>query len=262
MLKRLWNLIRGFFGLFVGGLEKNNPEALLENEKENLRKQISEFNVGLAGHAAMVEKLMSKHRSLVNQEAELKAKTTALVRAGQTQAASEMALRYQNVDKQEDEVRAQLEQAEVRYKELVRARDVAVKTAKDKIEKLTAGISDMKVQKAMAEMSEMAAGMVSQLGGAGDTLNRLEEQIAEQREKAAGRARVARDSVDMSGVIEKEGEQQAMADLALADFAAANGLALPVDVTVLPKEPALLGDSPMSNDLTGMMGGTRSSVTA
>ena len=30
MFERLANLIRGFFGLFVSGLERRNPEALLE----------------------------------------------------------------------------------------------------------------------------------------------------------------------------------------------------------------------------------------
>ncbi len=51
MFARLANLIRGFFGLFVSGLENKNPEALLENEKENLRKQIAKYNQGLASHA-------------------------------------------------------------------------------------------------------------------------------------------------------------------------------------------------------------------
>src|SRR5688572_4550336 len=41
MFKRLGNLIRGFFGLAVTNLEKQNPEALLEVEKENLRTQIA-----------------------------------------------------------------------------------------------------------------------------------------------------------------------------------------------------------------------------
>ena len=37
MFRRLWNLIRGFFGLFVSRAERRSPEALLEVEKENLR---------------------------------------------------------------------------------------------------------------------------------------------------------------------------------------------------------------------------------
>ena len=60
MFKRLANLIKGFFSLFIGGLEKKNPEALLENEKENLRKQIAEFNQGLVTHAGLVERLISQ----------------------------------------------------------------------------------------------------------------------------------------------------------------------------------------------------------
>ncbi|MEY3898623.1 MAG: hypothetical protein RLZZ214_4145, partial [Verrucomicrobiota bacterium] len=44
MFRRLSNIFRGFLGLFVSGLEKRNPEALLELEKENLRKQIAQFN--------------------------------------------------------------------------------------------------------------------------------------------------------------------------------------------------------------------------
>ena len=41
MFKRLMNLIRGFFSLFISGLESSNPEALIEAEKENLRTQIA-----------------------------------------------------------------------------------------------------------------------------------------------------------------------------------------------------------------------------
>src|SRR5690606_39661758 len=57
------NLFKGFLGLFIGGIERKNPEALLEVEKENLRKQIGEFNKGLATHAGLVERLMSQARS-------------------------------------------------------------------------------------------------------------------------------------------------------------------------------------------------------
>ena len=64
MFKRLANVIKGFFGLFVSGLEKKNPKALLEVEKENLRKQIAKYNQGLAAHAGLVEKLITQTRRL------------------------------------------------------------------------------------------------------------------------------------------------------------------------------------------------------
>jgi hypothetical protein len=79
----------------------------------------------------------------------------------------------------------------------------------------------------MAEMNEMAAGMVSSIGGSGDTLSRLHEMVEEERTQAAGRARMARDSMDMSEVNLKEAEMDALADQALADFAAKEGISLP-----------------------------------
>ncbi|NWK55110.1 PspA/IM30 family protein [Verrucomicrobiaceae bacterium N1E253] len=226
MFKRIGNLIKGFLGLFIGGIEKRNPEALLDVEKENLRKQISEFNKGLATHAALVEKLISQTKKLDKQETELRAKTTANLKAGNRQAAGELAMKLQTVDKEHDEMVKQLEGAEARYKELVRARDVSVKTAKKKIEELSRNIDDMKVQKAMAELNEMASGMVTEIGGSGDTLNRLEEMVEDERNKAAGRARVARDSMDMDDINIKAAEQDALAEMALADFAAAEGIEL------------------------------------
>jgi hypothetical protein len=75
----------------------------------------------------------------------------------------------------------------------------------------------------------MASGMISTIGGAGDTLNRLHDMVEEERTKAAGRARIAKDSVDMSDVDIKESEMTALADQALADFAAREGISLPGD---------------------------------
>src|SRR5215472_12219908 len=226
MFRRLSNLIRGFFGLFISGLERQNPEALLEVEKENLRRQIGQYNTGLASHAGMCERLMTQVRKLETEQRDLRARTTANLRAGNRQIAGEMALRLQTVERELDENRKQLEQAETTYKELIRARDVAVTSARNKIESLKSSISDMKMKKALAEVTEMASGMISSIGGAGDTLDRLQGMVEEEREKAAGRARVARDSMDMSGVQIKEAEQNALADQALADFAAKEGIAL------------------------------------
>lgn len=224
MFKRLGNLIKGFFGLFVGGLEKRNPEALLEVEKENLRKQIAKFNQGLATHAGLVERLVAQVKKLDKEESELRAKTAAHLKAGNRKLAGEFALKLKQVGAEHDEVKVQLEDAEARYKELIKARDVSVKEAREKIEGLKRGIDDMKVQKAMAELNEMAAGMVTEIGGSGDTLNRLGEIVEEERTKAAGRARVAKDSLDLTEINMKESEQDALAEMALADFAAAEGI--------------------------------------
>ena len=50
------------------------------------------------------------------------------------------------------------------------------------------------------------------------TLERLKERIDEKRDRAAGRARVARDSIDTSAAREQEAEQSVLAEAALRRF--------------------------------------------
>ena len=226
MFRRLANLIKGFFSKLLGDVERQNPEALLELEKENLREQIGKYNRGLASHAALVERIMTQTRKQQKLHDELKAKITAHLRAGNEDAAAKYALRFQEVKSELAASRAQLEAAEKTYKDLTIARDQSVKAARAKIESLRASIDDMKIKKATAELNEMAAGMISEIGGAGDTLNRLEEMVEEERAKAAGRARVARDALEISDIEEREAEDNALAKQALADFAAEEGIAL------------------------------------
>ena len=226
MFSRIANLIKGFFSSLIGAAEKKNPEMLLENEKENLRKQITKFNQGLAGHAGLVEKLASQQRKLEKEEKELRDKTAANLRAGNRDLAAQFALKLKEIDGAHADIQAQAEEAEARYKELVKARDVSVREAKTRIEQLSRDLDGMKATKAMAELNEMASGMITSIGGSGDTLNRLEEMVEEERTRAAGRARVAKDQLDFDGINAKASEQDALADLALAEFAAEQGIAL------------------------------------
>ncbi len=226
MFKRIGNLFRGIFGRAVSRAERANPEALLENESENLRKQLASYNQGLISHAALCERLMAQVRKLESVQGDMRAKTSANLRIGNRAAAGQYALRLQTIDSELTENRKQLEQAETTYKDLVRARDVAVASAKQKIESIKADISDLKTKKSLAALTETASGMITTIGGSGDTLDRLQTMVQEEKSRAAGRVRVASDNLDSTGVLLKEAEQHALADQALADFAAREGIAL------------------------------------
>jgi phage shock protein A len=227
MFRRLRNLIRGFLGLFISGLEKRNPEALLEMEKESLRKQIAQFNTGLAAHAGLCEKLIAQVKREEKEEQELKAKAAANLRAGNQRLAGEIALELQRLRNELADNRSQLTDAEKTYKELINSRDTAIKAARDKMETLRKDLDSLKMNKALAEMNEMASGMLTQIGGSGDTLNRLSQMVEEENTKAAGRARVARDSIDTTRFKEKQAEREALEDIALADLAAELGMSVP-----------------------------------
>src|SRR5258708_23964974 len=191
MFQRIANLFRGFLGLFISGLERQNPELVLEVEKENIRRQIANYNQGLAAHAGLCERLMGQVKRLEQEERDLRAKTAANLRAGNRDLASQQALRLQTVQRELGENRTQLESAEATYKELLRARDVSVKAAQAKIESLKNSLTDLKIKRATAELNEMATGMISQIGGSGDTPNRLHAIGGEKREEAPRRARRA-----------------------------------------------------------------------
>lgn len=246
MFRRLANLIRGFFSLFISGLEKQNPEALLEVEKENLRKQIANYNQGLSAHAGLCEKLVTQIKRQESEERDLSAKAMANLKVGNKDAAAQYALRLQTVKRELEDNRAQAAAAEKTYQELIRARDVSVRTAQAKIESLKYALDDMKIKKATAELTEMASGMITQIGGSGDTLNRLHDIVEEERTKAAGRARVARDSLNMADINVKEAEQKALADAALAEFAAQAGIAIesPTPAAPTPAGKEAIGPTP------------------
>jgi phage shock protein A len=240
MWQRLRTLFRGFLSLFVTGLEKANPKALIEAEKENLRAQIARFNENLAQHAGFCERLMRQIKQLEAQEKELVAKAAANLKVGNRDAAGQYALQLQTVKAQLEENRAQLVEAEKTYQNLLTARDVTVREAKAKIQKLERMLSETEMLEAQAELQEMASRMISSIGGAGDTLNRVEEYLNERRDQAAGRARVAAGSMDMGDVQVKVEEQKALADQALAEFASAYGLDVPApeQAAATPAAPA------------------------
>jgi len=236
MFKRITNLIRGFFGLAVGGIERRNPEALLDVEKENLRKEIANYNQGLAAHAGMCEELMAKVTKLTTEQTDLRAKTTAHLRAGNKDAAGQYALKLQTVTQELTDTHQKADEAEQTYQKLLRARDVSVKAAQDKINLLKDKLGDLKVEKATASLQQMASGMIGSIGSSGETLDRLQTMVEEERTKAAGLSRVAKDSLNMGDITLKEGETKALQDQALADFAAQQ-LALdtkPEQVVLLP----------------------------
>jgi len=227
MFQRLKTLLRGFIGLFVTGVEKANPRALIEAEKETLRVQIARFNESLAQHAGFCERLIRQLKTLEAQERDFAAKAAAHLKAGNREVAGQYALQLKNTKSQLEENRGQLSDAEKTYQSLVRARDVTVREAKTKIEKLQIMLTETQMLEAQAELQEMASGMISSIGGTGDTLNRVEEYLNERRDQAAGRARVAKGSIDITEVDLKDEEQKELADQALVEFASTYGLDLP-----------------------------------
>ena len=179
MFSRIANLFRGFLGLFISGLERQNPRALIEAEKENLRQQIARFNENLAGHAGFCERLLRQVKNLESQERDLAAKAAANLKVGNRNAAGQYALQLKTVKEQLEENRKQLEAGESTYKKLVKSRDVTVRDAQEKIEKLKRMMTETEMLEAQAELQEMATGMAA---GPGRIVREFKDEVPKTRD--------------------------------------------------------------------------------
>ncbi len=197
MFQRLSNLVRGFFSLFISGLERQNPEALLEVEQENLRKQIGQYNQGLASHAGLCERLISQVKQLENEQRDLRAKTTANLRAGNRDCRGSICVASADSRARTGRRIARSWSRRRRLtSDLVKARDVAINAARQKIESLKASISDLKMKQAHGRADRDGFGHDHQHRRFGrDTRPAAQHRrgrAAKSRRTSPGRARLAR----------------------------------------------------------------------
>ena len=217
---RIRRLFAAITGHAVTELEASHPEAVLDYEREQLRVQIAHYNRNLAGHAGLCERLRTRAAYLEKEEAVLNKRIGRFLGTDKRGRAADLALRLETCQQERGEISGQLEQAEETYRNLVKSRDAAIDTARAKLEALKRTISAVKVQRAMAELTEMSAGLQGGIGLCEGTLERVHEKLEEQREMAVGRARVAQEGIDPAGLEEDEEEREALAEQALQRFEA------------------------------------------
>ena len=85
LIIRTFHLVNGLASRLVSIFERRNPEALLEVEKEKLRKVVGRYNEGLVSHATLAERLKIQVADGEAKIAETTAKTQALVKAAETE---------------------------------------------------------------------------------------------------------------------------------------------------------------------------------
>lgn len=224
MFGRLWNLVRGFFGLFVSGLEKANPRAMLEAEMLAFQEAVGQYNTNLAKQAGMVERLKGQIASQKKQLDNLTARVTANMAAKNMEEAGRAALQAKQLKSDLTENESQLKAADEMYQNLNRQRDVYVREAQRKIELIKQKLSKAEMAEAQAKLAEMASSTAFNLSGSGANLDRLEKNLDDRIADASGKARVAQDSMKGGGWVVKEEEQKALEAQALAEFTASMGL--------------------------------------
>ena len=227
VMSRLSRLVRGFFGLFISGLEESNPEALMEAARQDFRDKMAQYNLALAQMAGVAERLKNQIKSKTTRAQELERRILANHQAGNLELAGTLARELQELKADLTTDTAELQETENAYQGNLRQAKLVQKEFEEKVNRLQKQLSQVKIKEAQAEAAAALSSVAFKVGDLGDSMKTVEEVLTKRYERSAGKARVAADLVDMGKIQEKEAERKALEQSALAEFLASQGIQSP-----------------------------------
>src|SRR5678816_1250740 len=224
---RLSRLFRGFLSLFISGLEERNPEALMEAAREEFRSKMAQYNMALAQMAGVAERLKNQIKGKTARAVDLERRILANHQAGNLELAGTLARELQELKSDLTVDTSELQETETAYQGNLRQAKLSQKEFEEKINRLQKQLSQVKIKEAQAEAAAALSSVAFKVGDLGDSMKTVEEILEKRYEVSAGKARVARDMVDVEKIEEKENERKALEQVALAEFLATQGIQSP-----------------------------------
>ncbi|MEO8294049.1 MAG: hypothetical protein ABI613_00950 [Gemmatimonadota bacterium] len=221
---RVGRLFRGFLSLFISGIEEQNPEILMEAAKQDFRQKMVHYNLALARMGGVAERLKNQVKAKMARSTDLERRILANHQAGNLELAGSLARELQELKADLATDNEELKETEEAYQANLRQAKVAQKDFEDKIRRLDKQLSQVKIKEAQAEAAAALGNAAFKVGDLGDTMKTVEEALQKRYELSAGKARVAKDLVDIDTVQEKENERKALEQGALAEFLASQGI--------------------------------------
>ena len=174
--------------------------------------------------AGVAERLKSQVSGKTARATELERRILANHRAGNLDLAGTLARELQELKADLTTDTQELRETEEAYDANMRQAKLAQREFEDKVRRLEKQLSQVKIKEAQAEAASALSSVAFKVGDLGDTMKRAEEVLQKRYEVSAGKARVAKDMVDMETVEEKENERKALEQVALAEFLASQGI--------------------------------------
>src|SRR5882672_992511 len=227
VMARIGRLFKGFFGLFISGLEERNPEALMEAARQEFRDKMTHYNLALAQMAGVAERLKNQIKTKTGRAQELERRILANHQAGNLELAGTLARELQELKADLTTDTQELQETENAYQGNLRQAKLGQKEFEEKINRLQKQLSQVKIKEAQAEAAAALSSVAFKVGDLGDSLKTVEEVLSKRYEQSAGKARVAADLVNMEKIQEKENERKALEQTALAEFLASQGIQAP-----------------------------------
>ena len=224
MFARIGRLVRGFFSLFISGIEEANPEALMAAARDDFRNKMAQYNMALARMAGVAERLKGQVKMKTTRAQDLERRILANHAAGNMELAGTLARELQELKADLTTDTSELKETEEAYDANLRQAKLAQREFEDKVRRVEKQLSQVKIKEAQAEAAAALSNVAFKVGDLGDTMKTVEDILAKRYEVSAGKARVARDMVDIDAIQEKENERKALEQVALAEFLASQGI--------------------------------------
>lgn len=224
MFGRIGRLVRGFFSLFITGLEERAPEALMAAARDEFRAKMAQYNTALARMAGVAERLKGQVKGKSLRANDLERRILANHAAGNVELAGSLARELQELKADLATDTAELQETEEAYQANLRQAKIVRQEFEDKVRRLEKQLSQVQIKEAQAEAAAALGNAAFKVGDLGDTMKDVEDILSKRYEVSAGKARVAKDLVDMTEVTEKENERKALEQHALAEFLASQGV--------------------------------------
>jgi phage shock protein A len=174
--------------------------------------------------AGVAERLKGQVKMKTQKATDLERRILANHSAGNVDLAGSLARELQELKADLATDTAELSDSEEAYSQNLRQAKVVQKEFEDKIRRLEKQLDQVKVKEAQAEAAGALSNATFKVGDLGDTMKTVDDVLQKRYEQAAGKARVAKDLVDMDKVKEKESESKALEQSALAEFLASQGI--------------------------------------
>lgn len=226
MFKRIVNLVSGMLSSILRMFESQNPLALIESEKTNLRNKIVKFNEGLAEQAGLVYKLTKDLQENKEEEKNLNDRILTFIKAGDQANAAKLALKLSLKKKAITETTAKCINAEKTFRNLENIRNRAIADTSARIRKFESLVSQTEIVSAQNELMELAGNLNVALGTSFNSLEVTCEMIEHSHNKAIGRSRVLQGESNrlLNELYLQESEEKILQDKALADFISSNAI--------------------------------------
>ena len=217
--------------LFISGIEESNPEALMAAARDEFRSKMAQYNMALARMAGIAERLKGQVKMKAGRAQELERRILANHSAGNLELAGTLARELQELKSDLTTDTEELKETEEAYQANMRQAKVVQREFEDKVRRLEKTLSQVAIKEAQAEAAAALGNTAFKVGDLGDTLKDVEGVLEKRYEMSAGKARVAKDMVNMAEIQEKEGERKALEQNALAEFLASQGVQTPASAT-------------------------------